>query len=776
MNSKIEQLISSQKHHSEYYDPIFFDLKIKNQEAEFIKLFKENPNVSIYDEIQGQLEELIKLRHPSKKLNEKELATEIEHHLGNTPREFCGVWVYYPWLNKVVHLLGKEEFIEVRTNRNQYKITPEEENILTTKKIGIIGLSVGKAIAMTIATERICGELVLADFDVIELSNLNRIQTGVQNFGVKKTIVVAREIAEIDPYLKVTCYHDGLTEDNINDFFTKDGKLDICIEVCDGLLSKIQVRQKAKELGIAVVMNSSDRGTTDIERYDLNPDLPILHGLIDHLDLDKIKEAKTNEEKVPYLLPMLGVETSSERLKASMLEIQQTITTWPQLASGVIFGGGICTDVCRRILLNQFTKSGRYFVDAEQEINDEVEDYISKQKKTKEKEITSPPKTSLQDFEVELKEINNIISQNNSENYVELSKNEIEELVKYAIMAPSGGNIQPWKWHYLNKHLLLFNDPNRTKSLLNYKKAASYIAFGAATENILLTAKQLGYDVHTKFHPIGEKSNLIASFSFSHSKNKLSDTEKKLVQAISDRTTNRIISLRKPLSNDELLKLKQGIISENVNFEIYSSDDDIEAIKEILAEVNRLYLINKAGHHQFTHEIRWNKKEAEQTRDGVDINTIDITPTEEAGLIVSKDWNVVKHLNHWDLGEGLSKLTKKSIDSAAAIGILTLKQISSENCFEAGKTLQHIWLNATLNNISLQPMSITTFLFLRVQNKQNKEIEDIYEQLKLQSEKLKQIINSDENQTEIFIFRLAKTSKPKTTALRRPVEDVLMYE
>ncbi|MFT5513387.1 MAG: hypothetical protein ACI8SE_001794 [Bacteroidia bacterium] len=118
-----------------------------------------------------------------------------------------------------------------------------------------------------------------------------------------------------------------------------DGKLDVCIEVCDGLLTKIQTRQVAKKLGVPVVMNSSDRGTTDVERYDLDPDWPIFHGLIDHLDISKVKEAKTNEEKVPYLLPMIGIDTASERLRASILEIEGTITTWPQLASGVIFGG-----------------------------------------------------------------------------------------------------------------------------------------------------------------------------------------------------------------------------------------------------------------------------------------------------------------------------------------------------------------------------------------------------------------------------------------------------
>ena len=354
------------------YVPFFFNLNDELSKKKISNLLKVNSSLIIHNEIYGQLEELIKLKNPKNKFTSDELNKEIKTHLGNTSIQDYGVWVYYPWLNKIVHLLAEEEFIEVRTNRNQNKITRDEQQNLQDKKIGIIGLSVGKAIALTIALERICGELVLADFDIIELSNLNRIQTGVQNFGVKKTIVVAREIAEIDPYLKVTCFHDGLTEQNVNDFFTKNRKLDICVEVCDGLYTKIFARQKAKELGIPVVMNSSDRGTTDIERFDLNPNLPILHGMIDHLDLTLLKKASTNKEKIPFLLAMLGPKTSSKRLMESMIEIKKTITTWPQLASGVIFGGGICTDVCRRILLDQFTSSGRYFVDIEDQINNEI--------------------------------------------------------------------------------------------------------------------------------------------------------------------------------------------------------------------------------------------------------------------------------------------------------------------------------------------------------------------------------------------------------------------
>ena len=235
-----------------------------------------------------------------------------------------------------------------------------------------MGLSVGQSIALTIVMERVCGELRLADFDTAELSNLNRIRTGVHNLGLNKTIIAAREIYEIDPFLNVKLFNDGLNDANMDEFFLGEGKLDLFIEVCDGLNVKIKSRYKAREFQIPVVMDTNDRGMLDVERFDREPARPILHGLADGLDPESI-EHLTNEEKIPYILKIVGADTMSKRLKASMLEVKKSINTWPQLASSVTLGGGVTTDVCRRILLDQFHDSGRYYVDLDEIINDKTQ-------------------------------------------------------------------------------------------------------------------------------------------------------------------------------------------------------------------------------------------------------------------------------------------------------------------------------------------------------------------------------------------------------------------
>lgn len=359
----IQERVLQTRHEQLTHTPVFYHPGNGEEKAALQQLLRANPQISVYDELYSQLKELVKSLHPTRPLSGEESEAAIERHLNGIPLEDYGVWVYYPWAEKLVHLLGKEEFIALRTSRNLHKITREERDILRQKKIGVIGLSVGQSIALTLAMERIGGELRLADFDTVELSNMNRLRTSVFNLAMPKVIIAAREIAELDPFLEVRCFTDGITENNLDAFLTG---LDVLVEECDGIDVKILSRKKAKAMGIPVVMDTNDRGMLDIERFDLDPSYPLLHGLIpDIADLGSLRHL-TNEEKIPILGPMAGMAHMSPRMKYSLGEIGKTITTWPQLASSVMLGGAMVADTCRRILLGQLQSSGRYYVDFDQ--------------------------------------------------------------------------------------------------------------------------------------------------------------------------------------------------------------------------------------------------------------------------------------------------------------------------------------------------------------------------------------------------------------------------
>lgn len=359
--NKIQELTAN-----EVVNPQFYRINVDTDCSKFDELIHTDPRVKICDEMESQLRELIKCSNPSLQIKSNEYGELILAHLNGVDIDKYGVWVYYPWNNNLVHILDEPEFIKLRTNRNCNKITPAEQETLLKKKIGIIGLSVGQSIALTMAMERTCGEIRLADFDTAELSNLNRLRTGLHNLGLNKAVIAAREIAEIDPFIKVKIFNKGLTAQNMDSFFLDEGRLDLLVEVCDGLEIKIASRIKARELQIPVVMDTNDRGMLDVERFDLEPNRSIFHGLIDdHLDATG-NIVTSPDKKLQMLMALVSFESASERLKSSMTEIGKTITTWPQLASSVVLGGAITTDIARRILLKQHSDSGRYYADMDE--------------------------------------------------------------------------------------------------------------------------------------------------------------------------------------------------------------------------------------------------------------------------------------------------------------------------------------------------------------------------------------------------------------------------
>jgi molybdopterin/thiamine biosynthesis adenylyltransferase len=658
----------------------------------------------------------------------------------------------------------------VRTNRNLYKITPDEQRQLLAKRIGIIGLSVGHAIALTLATERTCGELRLADFDLLELSNLNRVRTGIHHLGVPKVVVAAREIAEIDPFLQVTCFHDGATAANLDAFLHAGGRLDLLIEECDGLDVKVLARLNARAAGIPMLMSTSDRGMLDVERFDREPQRAILHGLIDHLDATRLHNL-TTEEKVPYILAMMGLETVSQRGKASMLEVEQSITTWPQLASAVALGGALVGDVARRLLLDQYHDSGRYYVDPETLVQDRVPAAAPVP-------ITVPAE-AMQPLTAEAMAATvsrQLVSP--PADCIELDGSQLNHLVEAAMLAPSGGNTQPWQWFYQAGMLYLFHAPSQP-SLLDFQETASYLALGAATENLVLQAHAMDLQVHLQ-PLIGAPGRLVAAFSFHRGEH--SDVAQEphtcdtLVRAIPLRLTNRTLRPRQPLDPALLHTLAQiGQTVPGAQVTWLTGADDLAEFAAIAGAAERLRIFNRQGHHDFTHEIRWTTAEAAATRDGIDLATLDLTLAEQAGLTVARAWPVVADLKQWGGGGAIAKLTHKAIATASAVGLLTMPHHSPVDFFAGGRALQRIWLSATEQRLAFQPVASATFLFARLRYGQGVGLDDetIAELQHLRQRFVQLFPMMDKQLGEILLFRLAVADTPTVRSLRRPVEQAL---
>jgi hypothetical protein len=750
------------------YEPLILRLNVPEDEALFNSLITEGKVLTVHDEITGQLQELIKSQNPSVKIANQDYEGLIDKHLNGQSLNTYGVWVYYPWSRRLVHLLDEDEFVEVRTNRNQFKITRAERDLLKQKKIGIVGLSVGQSIALTLAMERTCGEIRLADFDIAELSNLNRLRTGLHNMGVNKTIIAAREILEIDPFLKVKLFHEGLHKQNMDKFFTEGGKLDLFIEVCDGMDIKIESRFKARELQIPVVMDTNDRGMLDVERFDIEPNRPILHGLADGLDPDNIKNL-SNEDKIPYILKMVGAETISTRLKASMMEVQQSINTWPQLASSVVLGGAITTDVCRRILLDQFHESGRYYIDLEELVKDKE---IEGQHEANEAYI-GPPELTMHDMLILTEQINK------KEPGVTLNEETITEIVKAGIIAPSGGNAQPWKFVYTKNGLFIFHDAHFSYSLLDFNHLGSYVAIGAVIENISIQAAALGLSIVTDYFPLNNDDKRLAAYiSFNTTDAVLSNTQ--LVNGLTLRVTNRDMVLKEALPAEFYKHISSVIIPYN-GAELHVVEDNqlMRELGRLLAKAEMLRIIHPRGHYDtFVNELRWTPEEISNKADGLDVNTLGASKSELAALKIASDNKAIAFLREQKGGVAFTKAVNNAIAFSSALGILTMPQYSEINFLQGGRAIERIWIEANLAGVSFQPIAQLVFMMARLTHGQapaNQQEEFYNQEVANLQAAFYQLMPQLASKQPVFIFRLAKGGQPKARSLRRPLSSSFFY-
>jgi molybdopterin/thiamine biosynthesis adenylyltransferase len=355
-------------HSAEVFDdvwqPIIFTLPVGSR-GQFEAMCRAH-HVAVTDTIESLMHEWMTCREQAsttRTVDEIPQAVQTELDAIGGDSWVLGAWVYYPWLHRLIHVLPAAAFQLVRGNRNRDKITLEEQRTLRQRKIGVVGLSVGHAAAVLLAREGIAGQLRLADFDHVELSNLNRLNTSLANLGLAKSVVAGRDIAEIDPYLDVRIFPEGITEQNMDDFLTGGGRLDLVVEECDTLWVKLLVRERARHHGIPVVMDTNDRGMLDVERFDQEPERPILHGMLGDCDSYKTRDMDAAQRTALFYDIVGGAEALSPRLRESLQRVGAGLVGIPQLASDVHLGAALVVDAARKILLGSALASGRYYVD-----------------------------------------------------------------------------------------------------------------------------------------------------------------------------------------------------------------------------------------------------------------------------------------------------------------------------------------------------------------------------------------------------------------------------
>jgi hypothetical protein len=352
--------------------PILLTMDTQSAAADLQKLIADRHITDIIDNYAEQYAELLlsKNAHLYRAKYAVQVASIADllqtHYAGKEPWTL-GSWVYFPWSRQLVHILAQKDFEDLRTIRNRDLITEAEQKQLFDYGVACFGMSVGSARALAMAISGISRKMKLIDGAVISGSNLNRILTGVASVGKSKAVTIGQQIYEMNPYSQVE-YYDKALPDNMADIFDKPWPVKLVVDEIDDIEMKVRIRYEARKRKIPVVM-ATELGDTvmlDVERYDLEPNRELFHGMLDGIEELLDKPLENYREWTKHAVRIIDARNMPLKMQHSVLKIGTNIVTHPQLGSTVMVTGGLVAFAVKNIALgDNIMRSGRYVISLE---------------------------------------------------------------------------------------------------------------------------------------------------------------------------------------------------------------------------------------------------------------------------------------------------------------------------------------------------------------------------------------------------------------------------
>lgn len=270
-------------------------------------------------------------------------------------------------------------------------------------------------------------------------------------------------------------------------------------------------------------------------------------------------------------------------------------------------------------------------------------------------------------------------------------------LLRYAILAPSGHNAQPWLFKIVGNNVIeVYADRSRALPLVDPDDRELIISCGAALYHLRLAANHFGIADEVQLLP--DKNNnpdLLARVGLKDDDNKgtikkQAERDAPLFEAITKRRSNRSPFENTRLPDDLLASLKD---SANTNGAWLDVIDDDESKKNTLADLisqgDRIQLSDK----RFRRELAaWIHPNRSRSQDGM--------PGYAHGIIS----DIASHLGPFlirtfDIGKGQAAKDKELASGSPVLVVLGTDADDPMNWIQTGQALARILLQARAKNV-----------------------------------------------------------------------------
>ena len=347
----------------------------------------------------------------------------------------------------------------------------------------------------------------------------------------------------------------------------------------------------------------------------------------------------------------------------------------------------------------------------------------------------------------------------------------IKAILEAAIRAPSGENVQPWHFTVQGNTIDVHVPLEKGASLYGWGERASYVAVGAAIENIRIAAAQSGWsaqvdllpDLHTRHAAhitLAEGSDGYGAGLFPY---------------IAERVTNRKPYDGKPLTQDDMDALRAAasdMACGSVRF--IESRESIKRAAKVGAGNERIMLGNPLLHAFFFSHVNWTKAEDDARTTGFYIDTLELPAPARIGFKVMSKWSRAQLLNKiLGFNRVAAAGNARAYESASAMGIVVAPQESERSALETGMLVERLWLTATARGLALQPLTGILYFMLRLRAGETEGFSEDDRQLIAEYEStIRDIFKLTADETPYFMFRVGHAPPVSARSSRYAIERV----
>ncbi len=316
-----------------------------------------------------------------------------------------------------------------------------------------------------------------------------------------------------------------------------------------------------------------------------------------------------------------------------------------------------------------------------------------------------------------------------------------KKIIRYATLAPSGHNTQPWKFVIKDNSILIFPDYSRGLPIVDPDDHALFISLGCALENLVVAANHIGFSAKVEYC-LQDKETEHIRVTLNEEK---VESDPELFNAIQNRQSTRSKYNGRKIPAEDLEKLRQISQQDKVSFILFTQDREIEPIIKFVKEGNRLQFRNKSFVSELISWIRFSKKHALATCDGLNSASM--------GLPFIPRWLGKFILNTLATPDGEAKKCEKLIRGSSGLALFIAQANDKESWINVGRSFERVVLKATALNIRHAHM--------------NMPCEEVEVRKKLQQHL------GLKNEQPLLLLRIGY-AEPMPESYRRPVEAVLV--